>query len=119
MAQYNYQERMKREDEIYNFIDSIRDSVSENSENLYIDKESLSTDDINNCIDAVWTNITESTKPEWIVCDSKLKESIAEYVYNFIKYEHDNLVSIGSASINYFNNMLDSRSNLSKLLRNQ
>lgn len=119
MSQYNYQERMKREDEICNFIASIRNSVTQNSENLYIDKESLNADDITKCIDAVWINILESTKPVWIVCDTKLKEKISEYISNFIKYEHDNLVSIGSASINYWNNMLDSRSNLTEILRNQ
>ena len=120
MSFYNYQERIKREDEICIFIDSIRNRASEISENLYIDKEFLDNPDIQQCIDEVWIYILGSvTKPLWLVCNNIVKEAVSSFVYNIIKHEYDNFVSMGSASSNYWNKMLDARSNLSEILHNQ
>jgi hypothetical protein len=117
---YNYQESLKKEDEICNFIDTIRNMTSEIIESRYIDKEYLNPQDIQRCIDDVWYYVLETIKkPTWVVCNNILKEGVSSFVHNFIKHEHDNLVSMGSASSIHWNNMLDSRSNLYEILRNQ
>jgi hypothetical protein len=115
---YDYQTVMKREEQIFTLINTIRNLSIEISQNLYLDKEHLETEDINKCIDEVWIRILQlEEKPNWIAFDNHIKEAISAFVYNFIKHEHDNFVSMGSASTNYWNNLLDARCNLCDLLR--
>ncbi len=114
---YNYEEKIKRETDIYNFIETIRYHTREISESFYQEKEQLQESDIQSCIEQVLSIIEKlNAIPKWISLTISLKELISNYIRDFIKHEQDNYLSMGSASTNYWNNLLDSRRNLYEML---
>ncbi len=120
MSKFDYNEKMKQESEITLFIDYIINITRKMFVSLYLEKEVLLDSDIQHCIQQVWVNILNSDcKPDWLVYTNPVKENITSFIHNFIKHEHDNCVSMGSALSIYWNKMLDSRYNLYELLRKQ
>jgi hypothetical protein len=120
MSKFDYNERIKHEYDITLLIDFIRNITRKMFKSLYLEKEILSDSDIQHCIEQVWVNILNSDcKPDWLVYTNPVKENITSFIHNFIKHEHDNCVSMGSASSIYWHKMLDSRYNLYELLRKQ
>jgi hypothetical protein len=120
MSNYDYQHRIKKEDFISDFIDLIRNLSRKIGNVRYIEKEMLDSDDIQLCIDEVLIQLSNlESNPQWLVWNDTLRQSISSFVYNFIKHEHDNFISMGSASSNYWNNMITSRSKLYEILMHQ
>ncbi len=119
MNHYDYEQRIKREEEILDFIDVIRNLTIQNIDHNYFHLDTLTEQTMQSCADEIVNLISIShTKLEGIVYNNILQEAIRNFVIDFIKHEHDDLISMGSASSNYWNKMLDSRALLINILRN-